>query len=146
MRTILLTVMLLATAVVAEAQWAYMTPPWNFDSHPKYDGKTARSIPLGDWEQLGVFDSAAKCEKGRVFASEIRYLTPLEREHLLALFASGAEEEARVEGRRLRAFHEKLWNEWKAVDPDPVALKKSEHSANMKLGEWWSASKCVRVR
>ena len=34
MRTILLMVMLLAMAVVAEAQWAYMTPPWNFDSHP----------------------------------------------------------------------------------------------------------------
>jgi hypothetical protein len=137
---------LLATAVVAQAQWTYITPPWNFESHPHYDGKTARSISLRDWEQMGAFDSAAACEKGRLFASEIRSLTPLEREHLLALFASGATEEARAEGRRLRASHEKRWQEWRAVDPDSVKLEQSERRARMQMAEWWSTSKCIRAR
>ena len=85
MRTILLTVMLLAMPVVATLRLSgYITPPWNFEHHPKYDGRTARSIPLNDWEQLAAFDSAAQCEKGRLFARTIRDLAPMHREHLLA--------------------------------------------------------------
>jgi hypothetical protein len=143
MRTLLLMVMFLTIATVTEAQWAYITPPWNFYYHPKYDGTTARSIPLGDWQQLAAFDSAAKCEKGRVFAREIRHLAPNDRERLLALFASGAEEQARLEARRLLADHEEFWRDLKAVDPNDAALEKSERNAERKVLQWWSASKCV---
>jgi hypothetical protein len=143
MTTILLSAMPLAMAVVAEAQWAYMTPPWNFDHHPKYDGTTPRSIPFGDWEQLAAFDSAAQCEKGRLFAREIRDLSPLNREHLLALFASGAEEQARLEAKQLLAENKEFVRRFRTVDTDPTVFDQSVRSANLKMSEWWSASKCV---
>jgi hypothetical protein len=145
MRTILLTAMLLTMAVVADAQWAYITPPWNFDHHPKYDGRTARSIPPEEWEQLAAFDSAATCEKGRLFARTIRNLSPNNREYLLVLFASGAEEQARFEANRLLVHYKELWGAMKAADTDVAKFEKSEHTSNLKMVEWWQASKCVSV-
>jgi hypothetical protein len=144
MRTVLLTLMLLTMPIVAEAQWAYIAPPWNFD-HPRYSGREVQAIPLGEWEQLAAFDSAAKCENGRLFAREIRDLSPLDREQLLALFASGAEKQARVEAELRLAKREASWRHLKEVDKNVADLEEIEsRSARMMLG-WWSASKCVRV-
>src|SRR5512144_1919877 len=93
-------VMLIAVpACAAEAQWLYLAPPWNFAHHSKYSGMDVRSIPDTEWEQLGAFDTAGRCENARVFAREIRNLSPNDRERLLALFASGAESRARKEAR-----------------------------------------------
>jgi len=136
-RYVVLAAALLAPNLV-EAQWAYVTPPWNFDKHPKYAGKDIHAIPLGEWEQLAAFDSATKCERARLFARDIRNLSPNDRERLLALFATGAEDRARREAERPIAQDLALKRAW----PDPKLVQESE-AASLK---WWSASKCVPLR
>jgi len=145
MRILVLQVMFLNLAAVAEAQWAYITPPWNFDRHPQYDGTTARSIPLTEWEQLAAFDVAAQCEKGRLFARTIRNLAPMHREHLLNLFASGADEQARAEADRRLADYQKLLEHMKATDTDVAKFEESMRTSDLKMREWWEASKCVSL-
>src|SRR5262245_36269866 len=60
-----------ARADADPVRWAYMTPPWNFNMHPKYRNKEIQAIPLSEWEQMAAFDSASKCEKARLFARDI---------------------------------------------------------------------------
>jgi hypothetical protein len=121
--------------VSAEAQWGYLTPPLNFNVHPKYAGKEILSIPMDEWMQLAAFDTAAACEKGRLFAREIRNLSPSDWEYLMSLFASGAEERARREAQPLLFADSEL----KKKLHDQSLIEKAE-STTLK---WWSASKCV---
>jgi hypothetical protein len=137
-RDVILVAAFLVVPNVVEAQWAYMTPPWNFDTHPKYAGKDVQAIPLSDWEQLAAFDSAARCERARLFGREIRNLSPNDRERLLALFATGAEEQARMEAERPIAQDLALKRAW----PDQRVIRESEATTL----KWWSASKCVSLR
>ena len=137
-RKTILTLVLLSALTVVAAQWAYITPPWDFDVHPKYAGKDFQSIPVIEWEQLAAFDSATKCEEARLFAREIRNLSPSDRERLLALFASGAEDRARREAELPIAQDLGL----KRVLRDSEMILKSE-SRTLK---WWSASRCVPLR
>ena len=129
---------LLASPRFVEAQWAYLTPPWNFDTHPKYAGKSIPAIPRNEWEQMAAFDSSAKCEKARLFAREIRNLAPNDRERLLALFAASREEQARADAEPRIAYDIAL----KKAFADTKVIQESEASTL----RWWSASKCVPLR
>jgi hypothetical protein len=121
--------------VPAEAQWGYLTPPWNFNVRPKYAGKEMQSIPMDEWEQLAAFDTAVSCEKGRLFARDIRNLSPGDREYLMSLFASGAEERAKQESQPLLLRDSEL----KKKLNDQTLTEKAETTTL----KWWSASKCV---
>lgn len=134
----ILVLAILAMPTVAEAQWAYVTPPWNFHTHPKYAGKDIQAIPLNEWEQLAAFDSATKCERARLFAREIRSLAPNDRERLVALFATGGEDQARRQAERPIASDLEL----KKALQDLKLVQESE-AASLK---WWSASRCVPLR
>lgn len=142
-RSVIWAVAFFAAPVIAEAQWAYLTPPWNFDTHPKYAGKDIQAIPLSEWEQLAAFDSAAKCERARLFAREIRNLSPNDREWLVALFATGAEDQARREAQSGIAYDRALKKALPEALPDVKELVRKSEAATL---EWWSASKCVPLR
>lgn len=137
-RNLILAAAFLAVPNVVEAQWVYLAPPWNFDTHPKYAGKGIQTIPLSEWERLTAFDSAAQCERARLFGREIRNLSPNDRERLLALFTTGAENRARMEAERPIAHDLALKKAW----PDPKVIQESEATTL----KWWSASKCVPLR
>jgi hypothetical protein len=135
---VIVALLFLAVPTVVEAQWAYLAPPWNFNIHPKYAGKDIQAIPLSEWEQLAAFDSAAQCERARLFGRDIRNLSPNDRERLLALFATGAENRARMEAERPIAQDLALKGTW----PDQKMAQESEANTL----KWWSASKCIPLR
>jgi len=138
MRNAILVIAFWAAPHIAEAQWSYLTPPWNFDTHPKYAGRDIQALPPSEWEQLAAFDSAAKCERTRLFAGDIRNLSPNDREKLVALFATGAEDQARRDAERPIAYDRAMKKAW----PDSKLVQESEAAAR----KWWSASKCVPLR
>lgn len=142
-RHAILAAALLAVPHVVEAQWAYVTPPWNFDTHPKYAGKDIQAIPLSEWEQLAAFDSAAKCARARLFARDIRNLSPNDRERLVALFATGAEDHARREAQPGIAYDRALKKALPEALPETKRLAQESDVATLK---WWSASKCIPLR
>lgn len=140
MRKVFLTLILFLTPVAAEAQWVYIVPPWNFHVHPEYKGMDIRSIPFTKWEQMASFDTSARCERARVFAREIRMLSPNDREGLLALFASGAEAQAREETKFLLDREQTLRQQITERFP---SLKELAAETEVRSLAWWSASRCV---
>lgn len=124
----------------AFAQWAYVAPPWNFDEHPKFKDNDPKGIPMRDWQQLASFDSARRCESAKLFARDIRLLSPNDREYLMTLFASGAEQQARSNAGSLIAAERTSARD---VGANPQ-FRDLARLAERKALNWWSASKCVQ--
>jgi len=138
-KVLLLAIVLAAQPIIAEAQWAYISPPWTFNELGKYFGRDFHSIAINEWQQLVAFDSAAHCQRARLFAYKIRNLPVGYRESLLGLFAGGAEDQAQQNATGLIAYFtrlEKLYME------DPK-LAPMVQDINSKVIIQWNASKCV---
>jgi hypothetical protein len=123
----------------AEAQWAYLTPPWIFNEHDRYSGKQFAAIPLTEWKQEAAFDSAAHCERARLFTYTIRNLPQGHRERLLGVFAGGAEDRAKKEAEPLIEKFLALEGEWMR----DKKLAETVRDINSKIIRQWNASKCV---
>jgi hypothetical protein len=134
---LLLTVCIAAES--SEAQWAYLTPPWIFNEHDRYSGKQFNSIPLTEWKQEAAFDSAAHCERARLFAYTIRTLPQGHRERLLGIFAGVAEARAKKEAEPLIAEFAALEESWMRDTKRGETVR----DINSKVIRQWNASKCV---